>query len=98
MYITISIILYGRLDDCSHDIDRAFRDESNVSGPATEYTDYCHKHSCTAWLIPHHAGAILMCEQASLQDTEIKELCQTIISSQQAEIDQMKATLSELEK
>lgn len=49
-------------------------------------------------MIPHHAGAILMCEKASIQDSEIKELCQTIISSQQTEIDQMKAKLSELEK
>lgn len=49
-------------------------------------------------MIPHHAGAILMCEQANLQDVEIKELCETIISSQQQEIDQMKAKLTELEK
>lgn len=49
-------------------------------------------------MIPHHAGAILMCEHASLQDPEIKQLCQTIISSQQAEIDQMKAKLAELDK
>jgi len=49
-------------------------------------------------MIPHHAGAILMCQQASIQDEEIKALCKTIISSQQAEIDQMKAKLLELEK
>ncbi len=49
-------------------------------------------------MIPHHAGAILMCEQAAIQDTEIKALCRTIISGQQAEIDQMKAKLLELEK
>ena len=49
-------------------------------------------------MIPHHAGAILMCEQAPIQDPDIKTLCQTIISSQQAEIDQMKAKLVELEK
>lgn len=49
-------------------------------------------------MIPHHAGAILMCEQAAIQDTEIKVLCGTIVSSQQAEIDQMKAKLLELEK
>lgn len=45
-------------------------------------------------MIPHHAGAILMCEKASLQDTQIRELCRTIISGQQAEIDQMKALLN----
>lgn len=44
-------------------------------------------------MIPHHAGAILMCEKASLRDTEIKELCKTIIASQRSEIDQMKAKL-----
>ena len=49
-------------------------------------------------MIPHHASAILMCERANIQDAEIKELCKTIIASQQSEIDQMKAKLSELEK
>jgi uncharacterized protein (DUF305 family) len=49
-------------------------------------------------MIPHHAGAILMCEHAAIQDAEIKQLCGNIVSSQQAEIDQMKAKLSELEK
>jgi hypothetical protein len=49
-------------------------------------------------MIPHHAGAILMCEQASIQDAEIQELCKTIISSQQEEIDQMKAKLQELDQ
>ena len=49
-------------------------------------------------MIPHHASAILMCEKANLQDPEIKDLCQAIISGQQAEIDQMKAKLQELDK
>lgn len=49
-------------------------------------------------MIPHHAGAILMCEQASIQDAEIQELCRTIISGQQEEIDQMKAKLRQLEQ
>jgi uncharacterized protein (DUF305 family) len=49
-------------------------------------------------MIPHHASAILMCEKANLQDPEIKELCDSIISGQQEEIDQMKAKLKELEK
>src|ERR671925_1081068 len=44
-------------------------------------------------MIPHHAGAILMCEHASIQDSEIQQLCGNIISSQQAEIDQMKEIL-----
>ena len=49
-------------------------------------------------MIPHHAGAILMCEQAPLQDPEIKALCTSIIASQQAEIEQMKALLNETDK
>jgi len=49
-------------------------------------------------MIPHHAGAILMCQQASIQDQEIETLCKNIISSQQAEIDQMKTILARLDK
>jgi uncharacterized protein (DUF305 family) len=49
-------------------------------------------------MIPHHASAILMCEKSNLQDPEIKELCRSIISSQQEEIDQMKVKLEEFEK
>jgi uncharacterized protein (DUF305 family) len=49
-------------------------------------------------MIPHHAGAILMCEHAAIDDPEIEELCKNIISSQQSEIDQMKAKLNELER
>lgn len=45
-------------------------------------------------MIPHHAGAILMCEQASLQDPETKTLCKSIVSGQQSEINQMKGLLS----
>jgi hypothetical protein len=33
-------------------------------------------------MIPHHSGAILMCERASIQDAQIKELCRTIIQGQ----------------
>jgi hypothetical protein len=46
-------------------------------------------------MIPHHAGAILMCEQASIEEREIRELCRGIISSQQAEVDLMKAKLDQ---
>ena len=49
-------------------------------------------------MIPHHAGAILMCEQASLHDPELVRLCESIKRGQQGEIDQMKAKLRELEK
>jgi uncharacterized protein (DUF305 family) len=46
-------------------------------------------------MIPHHSGAILMCEDASLQDQRIKDLCKEIIASQRREIDQMRALLEE---
>jgi uncharacterized protein (DUF305 family) len=49
-------------------------------------------------MIPHHGAAILMCKKAPIQDSRIRELCRQIISGQQAEIDQMKARLRELEK
>jgi uncharacterized protein (DUF305 family) len=48
-------------------------------------------------MIPHHAGAILMCQQADLRDTAVKQLCKNIISSQEAEIAQMKAKLEEID-
>lgn len=44
-------------------------------------------------MIPHHAGAILMCEQSSVRNPEVLQLCEGIISSQRAEIAQMKALL-----
>jgi DUF305 family protein family protein len=46
-------------------------------------------------MIPHHSAAILMCEDASIQDPRILELCKAITSSQQAEIDQMRDILRE---
>ena len=48
-------------------------------------------------MIPHHSGAILMCERASLRDAEIRELCFSptgIVESQRREIAQMQAILS----
>jgi uncharacterized protein (DUF305 family) len=48
-------------------------------------------------MIPHHGGAVLMCERAPIADPEIEELCSRIISSQQAEIAEMKDKLEELE-
>jgi len=44
-------------------------------------------------MIPHHAAAVLMVENASIHDPEIKELANKIISSQTEEISQMKAKL-----
>jgi len=49
-----------------------------------------------ASMVPHHSSAILMCEQATLEDPELKQLCEEIIAAQQAEIDQMKEILSRL--
>lgn len=49
-------------------------------------------------MIPHHAGAILMCGKASISDSEIKKLCHNILSSQQAQIDQMKGILQRLDE
>lgn len=45
-------------------------------------------------MIPHHAGAILMCEKVQSKAPEIRKLCSEIIASQQAEIDQMRALLN----
>jgi hypothetical protein len=44
-------------------------------------------------MIPHHAGAILMCNEADLEDPEILELCEGIKAGQQSEIDFMKRKL-----
>ena len=44
-------------------------------------------------MIPHHSGAVLMCEEARITDPEIQTLCRGIISSQTSEIDRMKAIL-----
>jgi len=45
-------------------------------------------------MIPHHSGAILMCEKASLTDAEIKTLCGEIVAAQRKEIAQMEAILA----
>lgn len=45
-------------------------------------------------MIPHHAGAILMCKEAPVETPEVRKLCQTIIASQQAEIDLMTSLLN----
>ncbi|MFN0217378.1 MAG: DUF305 domain-containing protein [Hyphomicrobium sp.] len=48
-------------------------------------------------MIPHHAGAILMCTEAPIEDAGIKDFCRKIITGQQAEIDEMKAKLSRIQ-
>jgi uncharacterized protein (DUF305 family) len=47
-------------------------------------------------MIPHHSGAILMCEQASITDPEIVALCDGIVRNQAAEIAQMETILKRL--
>ena len=49
-------------------------------------------------MIPHHAGAILMCGEASLHDPELVRLCESIKSDQAREIALMKAKLAELQR
>lgn len=47
-------------------------------------------------MIPHHSGAILMCEKAKLEDSELRTLCEQIIKAQRDEIDLMKRILERL--
>jgi hypothetical protein len=47
-------------------------------------------------MIPHHSGAILMCEKAQISDPQIEALCAGIIQSQSQEIAQMEAILGRL--
>ena len=50
-------------------------------------------------MLPHHSGALTMCNRASLRDPEVRELCfgpQGIVQSQTREIGQMNAILNRL--
>ncbi len=50
-------------------------------------------------MIPHHSGAITMCNRASIRDQEIRDICfkpNGIIESQKREIAQMEAILERL--
>jgi cation transport ATPase len=50
-------------------------------------------------MIPHHSGAILMCNRSSLRDAEVRDLCfkpDGIVKSQEREIEQMEAILERL--
>jgi hypothetical protein len=48
-------------------------------------------------MIPHHGAALLMCEEAPIEDAQIQDLCQRIIAGQEAEIEEMKEILERLE-
>lgn len=47
-------------------------------------------------MIPHHSGAILMCERSAISDREIVQLCEQISEGQKEEIAQMKSILTRL--
>jgi cation transport ATPase len=47
-------------------------------------------------MIPHHSGAILMCEKAKISDPELKSLCGEISKGQRQEIRQMENILNRL--
>jgi uncharacterized protein (DUF305 family) len=49
-------------------------------------------------MIPHHAGAILMCGEASIRDDEIARLCRSIVRGQLEEIRQMQRILERLDR
>ena len=46
-------------------------------------------------MVPHHAGAILMCREATLTDPRIVALCREIEAGQASEIDLMTRILNE---
>lgn len=46
-----------------------------------------------ASMIPHHSRAILVCQEATLTDPEIIELCGAIVETQRDEIEQMEQIL-----
>ena len=47
-------------------------------------------------MIPHHSGAILVCERAALTDPQVVRLCRGIIESQRREIAEMEGLLRRL--
>lgn len=47
-------------------------------------------------MIPHHSGAILMCDSAKVMDPELRALCTDISAAQRQEIEQMEKILDRL--
>lgn len=47
-------------------------------------------------MIPHHSGAILMCDEANLVNVELRNLCNQISQGQRQEIQQMEKILKRL--
>jgi uncharacterized protein (DUF305 family) len=48
-------------------------------------------------MIPHHSIAILTSERARISDPRARKLARQIIDSQRAEIEEMKALITDLE-
>ncbi|MBL8124297.1 MAG: DUF305 domain-containing protein [Blastocatellia bacterium] len=59
----------------------------------TRYQTAIYDEGFLRSMIPHHSGAILMCENPKLEDPEILQLCKEIIESQKREISQMNRIL-----
>ncbi len=49
-------------------------------------------------MIPHHSSAIMTSKHAAIKDPELRKLADSIIASQQREIEQMKGILKRLDK
>lgn len=47
-------------------------------------------------MVPHHAAAVLMCQEATITDEQVKELCGNIIASHQAEVRWMEQKIESL--
>lgn len=47
-------------------------------------------------MIPHHSGAILMCREAQIMDSELVRLCEQITKAQRDEISQMESIAARL--
>lgn len=62
----------------------------------TRYQTAIYDEGFLRSMIPHHSGAILMCERSNITDPEIKSLCGEIIESQKREISEMKAIMNRL--
>jgi uncharacterized protein (DUF305 family) len=56
-----------------------------------------HDGQFTRAMISHHAAAIQMCSESSLSDPRVRDLCARIVTSQEAEIAEMKGWLRDLD-
>lgn len=63
---------------------------------ATRAQTFIDDRQFIASMIPHHSGAILMCREASLSDSELAALCQDIERAQREEIELMQRIAARL--